>query len=111
MDTVDIRYVFRQTARGIIVKVDDDMIKYYCNGDAFIMKVLATEVLHSGNIFYDVVFTETDENGAGNVNIPTCKGTGDRGVDSARCVPTENAQTILSCVNTPAQSDTDSRNQ
>jgi hypothetical protein len=56
---VDIRYVFRQTQRGILVKIDDDMIRYYCNGDVFIMKVLATEEATSGHVFYDVAFIET----------------------------------------------------
>ncbi len=33
-------------------------LRYYCNGDAFIMKVLATEETASGHVFYDVVFTD-----------------------------------------------------
>ncbi len=39
IDSVDIRFAFRETRRGIVVKIDDDMVRYYCNGDAFIMKV------------------------------------------------------------------------
>ncbi len=47
IDTVDIRFVFRKTRRGIIVKLDDDMVKYYSNGDVFIMTVLATQVSYA----------------------------------------------------------------
>lgn len=60
IDSVDIRFVFRQTSKGILVKVDDDMIKYYCNGDVFIMRVLATEDTENSHVFYDVVFLEED---------------------------------------------------
>ena len=82
IETVDIRFVFRQTLKGIIVRVsiqynskiwnhsvtlvlfqmDDDMIRFYCNGDVFIMKVMATEDVTSGQIIYDVVFSETEYN-------------------------------------------------
>jgi len=58
IDSVDIRFAFRETARGVVVKIDDDMIRYYCNGDVFHMKVLATEETASGHVFYDVVFSD-----------------------------------------------------
>ncbi len=28
IDSVDIRFAFRETKKGIVVKIDDDMIKY-----------------------------------------------------------------------------------
>lgn len=82
IESVDIRFVFRQTLKGITVKVclslfsrqqffkprltsfqmDDDMIKFYSNGDIFLMKVLATEDISTNQIIYDVVFAETEYN-------------------------------------------------
>ena len=59
IEVADIRFLFRKTTKGILVKMDDDMIKYYCNGDIFIMKVLATEDPETGGVFYDVVFSES----------------------------------------------------
>ena len=32
--------------------------RYYCNGDALIMKVLETQETSSGQIYYDVVFAD-----------------------------------------------------
>ena len=58
IDCVDIRYLFRRNARGIVARVDDDMVRFYCNGDVFIMKVLATEETSSGQVFYDIILAE-----------------------------------------------------
>ena len=58
IDCVDIRYLFRRNARGIVARVDDDMVRYYCNGDVFLMKVLATEETASGQVFYDIILAE-----------------------------------------------------
>ena len=60
IESADIRYIFRQTSKGILVKMDDDMVRFYSNGDVFIMKVLATEDAIDGATFYDVVFIEQD---------------------------------------------------
>ncbi len=58
IDCTDIRYLFRRNSRGIVVRVDDDMVRYYCNGDVFLMQVLATEDAATGHMFYDIVLTE-----------------------------------------------------
>ena len=58
IDCVDIRYLFRRNTRGIVARVDDDMVRYYCNGDVFLMKVLATEETSSGHVFYDIILAE-----------------------------------------------------
>ena len=58
IDCVDIRYLFRRNARGIVARVDDDMVRYYCNGDVFLMKVLATEETSSGQVFHDIILAE-----------------------------------------------------
>ena len=34
------------------------VFRYYCNGDVFIMRVLATEDSASGHCFYDLIFAE-----------------------------------------------------
>lgn len=37
----NIRNVFRKSKLGVVAKVDDDMLKYYCNEDIFIMQVVS----------------------------------------------------------------------
>ena len=34
-----IRYLYRRNAKGIIAKLDDDLLKFYCNEDTFLMQV------------------------------------------------------------------------
>ena len=59
IECADIRFIFRQTSKGIIVVADDDMIRYYCNGDQFVMKVLANEEdVRDGKTFFDIVFMD-----------------------------------------------------
>ena len=74
IDCVDIRYLFRRNARGIVARVDDDMVRFYCNGDVFIMKVLATEETSSGQVFYDIILAEVAPLAASaNVGAPASK--------------------------------------
>ena len=35
----NIRYLYKKNKEGALVKLDDDMIKYYCNEDIFLMQV------------------------------------------------------------------------
>ena len=35
----NIRYLYKKNKEGALVKLDDDMIKYYFNEDAFLMQV------------------------------------------------------------------------
>ena len=42
-----IRYLYRRNAKGIIAKLDDDLLKFYCNEDTFLMQVeIITGVFH-----------------------------------------------------------------
>ena len=34
-----IRYLYRRNAKGITAKLDDDLLKFYCNEDTFLMQV------------------------------------------------------------------------
>ena len=34
-----IRYLYRRNRKGITAKLDDDLLKYYCNEDTFLMQV------------------------------------------------------------------------
>jgi transcription factor CP2-like protein len=38
----NIRYLYKKNKEGALVKLDDDMIKYYCNEDIFLMQVTVT---------------------------------------------------------------------
>lgn len=60
IDSVDIRFVFRRTKKGVVVRMDDDMIRFYCDGDTFLMKVLANDN-NDSKMFYDLVFADDDE--------------------------------------------------
>ena len=35
----NIRYLYRKNKDGIIAKIDDDMLRHYCNEDVFLMQV------------------------------------------------------------------------
>jgi len=39
----NIRYLYRKNKDGIIAKIDDDMLRHYCNEDVFLMQVMVTE--------------------------------------------------------------------
>ena len=36
----NIRYLYRKNKDGIIAKIDDDMLRHYCNEDVFLMQVI-----------------------------------------------------------------------
>ncbi len=52
----NIRYLYRKTKLGVIAKIDDDMLRYYCNEDVFLMQVMVTEA--SGGDMYDITLSE-----------------------------------------------------
>ncbi len=39
MSATAIRYLYRRNRKGITAKLDDDLLKYYCNEDTFLMQV------------------------------------------------------------------------
>jgi transcription factor CP2-like protein len=39
IDSDKIKGFFKQCAKGVTVKIDDDMIKHYCNHDTFIIDI------------------------------------------------------------------------
>ena len=56
-----IRYFYRRNKKGITAKLDDDLLKFYCNEDTFLMQVTAIELEGSeGNdsIMYDITLCE-----------------------------------------------------
>ncbi|XP_040581691.2 protein grainyhead [Lepeophtheirus salmonis] len=58
IDFNNIRHLYRRDLRGIVVKVDDDMLKYYCDEDAFLMKVLAFEEKNTQSTVHDIVLVD-----------------------------------------------------
>ena len=59
-----LRYLYRRNKKGITAKLDDDLLKFYCNEDTFLMQVTAIE-LEGGegteSIMYDITLCETAE--------------------------------------------------
>ena len=59
-----LRYLYRRNKKGITAKLDDDLLKFYCNEDTFLMQVTAIE-LEGGEgterIMYDITLCETAE--------------------------------------------------
>ena len=56
-----IRCLYRRNKKGITAKLDDDLLKFYCNEDTFLMQVTAIELEGSeGNdsIMYDITLCE-----------------------------------------------------
>jgi len=56
-----IRYLYRRNKKGITAKLDDDLLKFYCNEDTFLMQVTAIElegVEGSESIMYDITLCE-----------------------------------------------------
>jgi transcription factor CP2-like protein len=39
----NIRFLYRKNKDGIVAKIDDDMLRHYCNEDVFLMQVMVTE--------------------------------------------------------------------
>ena len=35
-----LRYLYRRNKKGITAKLDDDLLKFYCNEDTFLMQVM-----------------------------------------------------------------------
>ena len=56
-----IRCLYRRNKKGITAKLDDDLLKFYCNEDTFLMQVTAIE-LEGGegheSIMYDITLCE-----------------------------------------------------
>jgi len=43
INATNIRYLYRKNKDGIVAKIDDDMLRHYCNEDVFLMQVMVTE--------------------------------------------------------------------
>jgi len=59
-----IRYLYRRNKKGITAKLDDDLLKYYCNEDTFLMQVTAIELEGAEgheSIMYDITLCELEE--------------------------------------------------
>jgi len=59
-----IRYLYRRNSKGIVAKLDDDLLKFYCNEDTFLMQVTAIElegVAGQESIMYDITLCELNE--------------------------------------------------
>ena len=58
------RYLYRRNKKGITAKLDDDLLKFYCNEDTFLMQVTAIElegVEGHESIMYDITLCELQE--------------------------------------------------
>merc|ERR1719367_2085864 len=56
-----IRYLYRRNKKGITAKLDDDLLKFYCNEDTFLMQVTAIELEGmegQDSIMYDITLCE-----------------------------------------------------
>ena len=56
-----IRCLYRRNKKGITAKLDDDLLKFYCNEDTFLMQVTAIElegVEGNESIMYDITLCE-----------------------------------------------------
>jgi len=59
-----IRYLYRRNAKGITAKLDDDLLKFYCNEDTFLMQVTAIELegmAGQDSIMYDITLCEIND--------------------------------------------------
>jgi len=59
-----IRYLYRRNKKGITAKLDDDLLKFYCNEDTFLMQVTAIELEGAEgheSIMYDITLCELQE--------------------------------------------------
>ena len=54
INATNIRFLYRKNKDGIVAKVDDDMLRHYCNEDVFLMQVL--EASFSNNLMYLVTY-------------------------------------------------------
>merc|ERR1712130_436863 len=58
------RYLYRRNKKGITAKLDDDLLKFYCNEDTFLMQVTAIELEGAEgqeSIMYDITLCELAE--------------------------------------------------
>ena len=58
------RYLYRRNKKGITAKLDDDLLKFYCNEDTFLMQVTAIElegVSGQESIMYDITLCEIND--------------------------------------------------
>ena len=58
------RYLYRRNKKGITAKLDDDLLKFYCNEDTFLMQVTAIELEGAEgheSIMYDITLCELQE--------------------------------------------------
>ena len=58
------RYLYRRNKAGITAKLDDDLLKFYCNEDTFLMQVTAIELEGDEgreSIMYDITLCELAE--------------------------------------------------
>jgi len=56
----NIRFLYRKNRDGIIAKIDDDMLRHYCNEDVFLMQVMVTEGPGGteDSMVYDITLSE-----------------------------------------------------
>jgi transcription factor CP2-like protein len=56
----NIRFLYRKNKDGIIAKIDDDMLRHYCNEDVFLMQVMVTEGPGGSEdtMVYDITLSE-----------------------------------------------------
>ena len=61
IDAKNVRFLYRKNKAGIVAKIDDDMLKYYCNEDVFMMQVMVTEGVVGSDgtdVVYDITLSE-----------------------------------------------------
>ena len=64
MSIICCRYLYRRNNKGITAKLDDDLLKFYCNEDTFLMQVTAIELEGAEgheSIMYDITLCELQE--------------------------------------------------
>ena len=56
----NIRYLYRKSKQGILAKIDDEMLRFYCNEDVFLMQVMVTEGPNGAedSMVYDITLSE-----------------------------------------------------
>jgi len=56
----NIRFLYRKNKDGIVAKIDDDMLRHYCNEDVFLMQVMVTEGPGGteDSMVYDITLSE-----------------------------------------------------
>merc|ERR1719350_2286847 len=63
INATNIRFLYRKNKDGIVAKVDDDMLRHYCNEDVFLMQVMVTEgPAGEESSVYDITLSEIHQN-------------------------------------------------